>query len=250
MVGRLYSKAKKWWGRDQTEDSAAHPPLQSYRRTSNSQYIEFWSISWSFTWDAATMAAARQPRLDHDTLQSLRARLADLEREHKSKQHDFRASYKFHEKQCAESLHSSLQSLFEIIALVHKTDKDLINWYRRSKGGLRTTLRLLGVGSEPNVKIEKKTRQLQDKVQRVEEAFDQTGLVFDSGLNEAKRLRSGFLEFSTGSAERVSQQALSTLDVYDQQFERANALVTQQSAEHEHALSEAESLRSSLQETR
>ena len=84
----------------------------------------------------------------------------------------------------------------------------------------------------------------------MEEAFDQTGLVFDSGLNVAKRLRSGFLEFSTGSAEKVSQQALSTLDVYDQQFERANTLVTQQSAEHEHALLEAESLRSSLQETR
>ena len=196
------------------------------------------------------MAAALQIRLrNDDPIQTLQVRLATLEKEHEGMQNEYKRLYLYHGKQCAASLQDCMKSLFEVIVSVRKADKNLVDWHYRSSG-LKSALRIFGLDRRTHVVIEKKTQKLQDKVQRVEKKFDQAGLVFDDGLREAKRLRSGFLDFSTGDVEKVSQEVSSTRDAYDQEYERVDAQVKQQSAEHENAQSKADNLVKLLDDTK
>ena len=144
------------------------------------------------------MAAAHQTGLSNDEpFYSLQIRLATLEKEHESMQQEYKRLYTYHGNKCATSLQGSLKSLFEVIVFVRKADKKLVDWHYRSDG-LKTALRMIGLDRRTTTVIEKKTQKLQDKVQHAEKKFDQAGLVFDSGLQETKRMKSGFLEFSTG----------------------------------------------------
>ena len=142
-----------------------------------------------------------------------------------------------------------MKSLFEVIVLVRKKDKKLVDWHYRSDG-VKTAIRLVGLDRRTHVVIEKNTKKLQDKVQKVEKKFDKTGHVFDGGLQEAARLKSGFLEFSTGNVERVSQDVSSTRDAYDQEYERVDALVRQQNAQHEDAQTKEKELSQTLGEAK
>ena len=188
---------------------------------------------------AADMAAAHQPGFSSDDhLHSLRSRLTTLEKEHERMQQEYERLYTHHGKKCAASLQNSIQTLFKVIVFVRKADKSLVEWHYRSDG-LKTALRVFGLDMRTKAMIEKKTHKLQDKVQRVEKKFDNTSLVFDDGLQEAKRMKSGFLEFSLDNVEKVSQQALSTLDTYQQEYERVDTLIKQQNAEHKSAHSKA-----------
>ena len=196
------------------------------------------------------MAAAHQTGLSkYDPLYTLQLRLAILEEEHKSMQNEYKRLYTYHGNKCAASLQDSIRSLFAVIVSVRKADKNLVDWHYRSPG-LKTALRIFGLDRRTHVVIEKKTQKLQDKVQRVERKFDQAGLVFDGGLQEARRMRSEFLEFSTGDVEKVSQEVLSTRDAYDQEYEQIDNLMKQQSTEHENAQSKAENLTKLLEETK
>ena len=186
---------------------------------------------------------------DGEPLYTLQVRLATLEEEHENMQNEYKRLSTYHGNRCTASLQDSMKSLFEVIVSVRKADKNLVDWHYRSPG-LKNALRIFGLDRRTHVVIEKKTRKLQDKVQRVEKKFDQAGHVFDGGLQEAKRMRSGFLKFSTGDVEKVSQEVLSTRDAYDQEFEQVDALVKQQSAAHENAQSKAEDLTKLLEETK
>ncbi|MCJ1248896.1 hypothetical protein MMC30_006117 [Trapelia coarctata] len=164
-------------------------------------------------------------------------------------QQEYKRLYTYHGNKCAASLQGSIKSLFEVVVFVRKADKKLVDWHYRSDR-LKTALRLVGLDRRTHAVIEEKTQKLQDKVQRVEKKFDQTGVVFDGGLQEAKRMRSGFLEFSTGNVEKVSEEVLSTRDAYGQEYERVDILAKQQGAEHKNAQSKAENLTKSLEETK
>lgn len=193
------------------------------------------------------MAASPQPGLSNDTdLRTLRIHMTRLEKEYESKQQEYKRQHTLHGNRCAASLQGSMKSLFEVIVYVRKADKDLVDWHYRSDL-LKSALRTIGLDRRTHAVIEKKTQKLHDKVQRAEDKFDKTGLVFDSGLQEAKRMKSGFLEFSTGNVEKVSQEVMSTRDAYTQEYERLDNIANQQSAEHYNAQSRAKDLTKSLE---
>ena len=193
------------------------------------------------------MAAAYQTKLSNNKdLPNLRSRLAALEKEHESKQQEYKLLHKLHGKKCVTSMRDSLKSLLEVIVFVRKADKDLIEWHYRSPS-LKTALRMVGLDRSTHAVIEKKTHKLQDKVQHVERKIDKTSLVVDNGLKEAKRMKSGFLEFSTGNVEKASQEALSTRDTYEHMYDQVDTLMKQQNAEHENAQSKAKDMTASLE---
>lgn len=196
------------------------------------------------------MGAAPQPRLSNDNdLHNLHIHMTRLEKEYESKQQEYKRKHAYHGNKCAASLQGSMKTLFEVIVYVRKADRNLVDWHYRSPL-LKNALRTIGLDRRTHTVIEKKTQKLQDRVQRVEEKFDKTGLVFDGGLQEAKRMKSGFLEFSTGNVEKVSQEVLSARDAYSQRYERLDTIAKQQSAEHENAQSKAEDLAKSLEVTK
>lgn len=196
------------------------------------------------------MAAASQPGLSNDNdLQTLRIHMTRLGKQYESKQQECKRLHTYHGNKCAASLQDSMKRLFEVIVYVRKADKNLIDWHYRSDR-LKTVLRTVGLDKRTHVVIEKKTQKLQAKVQRVEEKFDKTGLVFDGGLQEAKRMKSDFLEFSTGNVEKVSQEVMSALDAYIQECERLDTMAKQQRAEHENAQSKADNMIKSLEVTK
>ena len=193
------------------------------------------------------MAHAYQTKFNKNSdLPSLRIHLAALEKEHETRQQEYKLVHKHHGKICVTSMRDSVKSLLEVIVFVRKADKNLIDWHHRSPN-LKTALRIVGLDRSTHAVIEKKTHKLQDKVQHVERKMDKTSLVFDNGLKEAKRMKSGFLAFSTGDVEKASQKALSTRDAYEHVYDQVDTLVKQQNAEHENAQSIAEDMTEMLE---
>ena len=181
-----------------------------------------------------------------NTLQTLQARLKGLGVEYEGLRQEYDRVYAQHARKCSSSLQASVKSLLEVLVFVRKADKKLVDWHHRSDG-VKNALRYIGINRHTESMIEKNTHKLQDRVQRVEKKFDKTGHILDGGLQDARRMKSGFREFSTGNVENSSQQLLTTLDAYEQEFGRFDAAVHQQSAEHKNAQSEAESLTKSLE---
>lgn len=181
------------------------------------------------------MSASRPTGIeDDDTLEALWIRMKALEDEHRNIQEEYTRLYAYHRNRCASSLRSSVKGLFEVIVFVRKADKKLVDWHHRSHG-LKTALRIFGVDRRTQAVIEKKTQKLQAKVQRVEKDFDRTGTVFDGGLDDAKHMRTSFLEFSTENVEEGLQEVLAARDAYGEEYERVNKLVKQQNDEYEDA---------------
>ncbi|KAL6716621.1 hypothetical protein ACLMJK_006189 [Lecanora helva] len=191
------------------------------------------------------MAPPKKPKSGRENaLQGIRVRLKLLEKEHESMQQEYRRLYNHHGERCAVALRASIESLFEVIIYVREADKDLVDWHCRSKG-LKKVLRM---DRRTHVMIEKKTQKLHDEVQRVEQKFDQTSHVFDGRLQDAKRMRTGFLQFSTDNVEIASQQLVAMHDAYDEEYERVDAILNQQRSENQNIRSETKKLNKSLKE--
>ena len=182
-----------------------------------------------------------------DPLLALSAQFTSLQDQLSAIQQRYQALGVYHGQLCCSSLRNALVQLFEVIKYVDKSDRDLVDWHHRSKG-LKIALRLVFMGRRTKAIVTKKTLKIKNKVSAVDQQIDETGQVFDNGVDAVKDLNAQFVQFSVSSVRATTSRAQTVCEQFDRDRALAEKQMEKQKRRSENIANSSQEVRQDLDE--
>jgi hypothetical protein len=138
--------------------------------------------------------------------------------------------------------------LFEVIEYVSKADRSLVDWHHRNKS-VKLALRAVGMDRRIQIILDKKTAELKQRICIVEEKFDETGRVFDEGVEAVSGLDRNLVRFSVSSVGETTRQAQAVCQQFDEDRDQTTEKISVQMHENDRLLEKSKEVEDILQNT-